>query len=513
MTGSTLDENEVVDDRAVALSAPPSAARRILAASSALGTATLIERGLGFLANFLAARIGGAGVFGAYSLALTTANNIASYAGGGIGSTATRFSGEHTKGTEAYGTLVRSLAIISCVSALLATLLLTAGAGPLARVLLHNPQLTNLLRWAALSAGAMVLLECCRGLFIGQREFPSLFLLSALAGIGLVIGVPMAARISPTAMVMAQASSVLLAVTVCGILALQRLPRSKKGAASGDGMGHMVRQIWHFGVMQLAGIIGLNAAGWWVASLVARADTTLVEMGLFAAANQFRNMAAMAPGLFTQSSYGMLAERSDDGAPVHEHVLTLCSFGAGFSSVAIAGFIILVLPWLLPRTYGASFQLGVLPASLALATAIVHMSSAPAAARLTIRSLRAAGFINGLWAVLVAALATEFVAHGGAAAALTIYLVTHVLSGILVLAALGRSEPLPSGLTVISGLLFVTAGGLAFLAWWRTSAAGMNANRANAAIAILILLSLSTQFILARKHDWLPHRFRLGGRG
>ncbi|MDQ1468847.1 MAG: hypothetical protein QOJ99_327, partial [Bryobacterales bacterium] len=55
-----------------------SLARRILTASSALGTATALERGMGFLANFFGARIGGAATFGAYSLALTTANSIAS---------------------------------------------------------------------------------------------------------------------------------------------------------------------------------------------------------------------------------------------------------------------------------------------------------------------------------------------------------------------------------------------------------------------------------------------------
>jgi len=152
VNGPALEEHgaavEPVPPSTFEIKRAPSAARRILAASSALGVATAIERGLGFFANFLAARVGGAGVFGAYSLALTTANNIASYAGGGIGSTATRFAGEHPKGTEANGTLVRSLAVISTGSALLATLALTAAAGPLARVLLHNPNLTPLLRWA-----------------------------------------------------------------------------------------------------------------------------------------------------------------------------------------------------------------------------------------------------------------------------------------------------------------------------------------------------------------------------
>ena len=67
--------------------------------TSSVGVAIIVERGLGFVANLVAARHGGTQVFGAYSLALTTANNIASYAGAGIGTTANRFSGQYPAGT------------------------------------------------------------------------------------------------------------------------------------------------------------------------------------------------------------------------------------------------------------------------------------------------------------------------------------------------------------------------------------------------------------------------------
>src|SRR5271163_857386 len=63
----------------------------LLSGTSALGVVTLLERGLGFLANLAVARVGGAQIFGAYSVAMTTATNVASYAGAGIGTTANRF--------------------------------------------------------------------------------------------------------------------------------------------------------------------------------------------------------------------------------------------------------------------------------------------------------------------------------------------------------------------------------------------------------------------------------------
>src|SRR5271170_5764153 len=89
--------------------------KRIIGGTSALGASIFLERGSGFLANILAARLGGASTFGAYSLAISTANNISAYAAGGIAATAARFSGKYPLGTAGYKTLGRVLAIVSAV--------------------------------------------------------------------------------------------------------------------------------------------------------------------------------------------------------------------------------------------------------------------------------------------------------------------------------------------------------------------------------------------------------------
>jgi O-antigen/teichoic acid export membrane protein len=480
---------------------PASLARRILTASSALGTATALERGMGFLANFFGARIGGAATFGAYSLALTTANSIASYAGGGIGATATRFSGEYNKSNDGYGAVVRALFIVSSVSAVIATSALAFGAGPLAHWLLHNPALTNLLRWSAFSAGGMVLLECCRGFFVGQREFPSLVLLSVLTGSGMLIALPWAARHGAAAMVITQAAVTLSVFAVCGLAVWRRLRLTPSAPNAESSTVSVTRQIWRFGMVQLAGMAGLNVAGWWVASLVARADLSLVEMGLFAVSNQLRNMAALGPGLLTQSSYGMLAGK--EGDPTPGHTVTLCTFGAAVSSMALAGLAILVLPWALPVVFGHSYRAGVLAGSLGLATAIVHMSAAPTAARLTIVSLRLTGFINAAWAVLVFLLAPILIPHGGAVAATGIYLVSHLLSAVLVFLALARTEGLPAGLCGMALITGVSAAGLALLALLRQLHPERSVSLGSA-IFLLIAVSLGAHFLIASRNGWLP---------
>lgn len=481
-----------------------SVARSIVAAGSALGMATVVERGLGFAANVLAARLGGAAVFGGYSLAWTTANNVASYAGGGIGSTATRFSGEYNEKNNGYAPVARALTLVAIVSAIIGAAILLIGAGPLARYLIRNPQLTWLLRWSALSAGAMVLLECCRGFLIGQRQYRNLMLLCSIAGVWMLCGLPFAARYGSVPMVAVQSSAQLAAVSVCGFLIWQRVRQFRRADAE-RGHRDLVRHIWRFGMVQLASNVGLNAAGWWMASLIARADTTLVQMGVFAVASQLRNIAALGPGLLTQGSYGMIAQRAERGHAPHERVLALCSLASGFAVILSAGGAIALLPWLLPAFFGPSFRSGVLAGSFALATAMVHMGAAPMAARLTVVSLRMTGVVNAIWSIVVAAVAAVFVSGGAAAKAMAIYFGAHLVSAILSIIFVRRAERLPPGLLQLAAWVNGSALALALIAavcWLCSTPAIWRFG----SMSMVVFLSLAEQLRLARRHGWIPER-------
>src|SRR6478672_9127094 len=123
---TTIEAQSVSEDRKSS-----NTLNKVVAGTSALGLATVIERGLSMAASVLAARWGGASVFGAYSLALTTANNISAYTGSGIGNTAVRFAGAHDRGSREYGPITRALLLVTACSCLLAALLMLAASGPL----------------------------------------------------------------------------------------------------------------------------------------------------------------------------------------------------------------------------------------------------------------------------------------------------------------------------------------------------------------------------------------------
>ena len=486
--------------------APSKVMQHLVSGTSTLGMGVLIERGAGFLANTLALRFGGLGTFGAYSFAISTANNIATYAAAGIGATAARFSGKYQHGSPGYSTLARVLGIVSLISALVAALGLWLGAAPVAR-LLGQPHLTGLLHWAALSAAGIVLLECARGFFVGQRRLRALLLLSIVVGIGMLVLLPFAAaRHNSVQMVISQGALTILAVLLCLALAGPLRLLSPRRVETREHFRPMLREVWSFGLVQLAGLVGSNVAGWWLITMVARADASLVQMGLFGIASQLRNLVGLAPGLLTEGSYAVMADPEGEDGRTPRQILGLTTYISSLVGVVLASTGIIVAPWMLRLLYKLSYRDASVTVSLALALAVMHMGNAPAAARLSIISIRATGIINTVWAVFVAAVGTVLMLHGGTATlAMGIYLLAHTLSSVLVLSVLARKGSLPDGLALMFSIATGTTVALAGLA-------ALRAARPPATLAItggmvlLLLGALAILLMLGRHYRWLPSR-------
>ena len=486
--------------------APSEAMRKVVKGTSALGVSVVLERGAGFLANTLALRYGGLATFGAYSFAISTANNIATYAAAGIGATAARFSGKYQHGAAGYATFTRVLGLVSVVSALVAAFGLWLGATPVAH-LLGQPRLTGLLHWAALSAAGIVLVECARGFFVGQRRIAALVLLSLLVGAGMLMLLPLAAtRHNPVRMIISQGALTVTAVGLCLLLArpLRLLaPRTEK--IPGE-FRSMLREVWGFGLVQLVGLVGSNLAGWWLITLVARADTSMVQMGLFGIASQLRNLVGLAPGLLTEGSYAVMADPAGEEARTPQHILGFTSFISSLTGMVFASLGILFAPWLLHLIYKLSYGSASMTVAIALTLAVMHMGNAPAAARLSIISIRASGVINTLWAVFVAVTGTLLMLHGGSAAmAMGVYLLAHTISSILVLSVLASKASLPRGLPLTFAVATGGTGTIAGLAAARALRPEAT-SLLTLSMLLVMMLAVGTMLALGRRYHWLPSR-------
>jgi O-antigen/teichoic acid export membrane protein len=496
-------EQTMPPDMPASAQVPAHVAKRLIGGTSTLGTSICMERGFGFLANILAARLGGASTFGAYSLAITAANNISTYAAAGIGSTAARFSGKYPLGTHGYKTLARVLAIISLVSAVVASIGLWLGAAPIAH-LLHKENLTGLLRWAALSAAGIILLECARGFFVGQCRHAALMLLSLIVGVGMISLIPWAAtRHNPIRMIVFQGLITTSAVVVCLSLA-RPLGLVDHHSFHPSPIGPMLREVWAFGFIQLAGFIASNLAGFWLTTLVARSDTALIQMSFFAIASQLRNIVALAPTMLTESSYAVMADREGEDSRTPSHVMALCTFASTFGSLLLASIGIVLVPWGLEAIYGRAYESAGIATAIALSVAVVHMGSAPATARLSIVSIRSTGVINTVWAIFVAVAASIFLlAHGSAARAMSIYLVAHILSSILALSILAWKDHIPRGVVLVFSFGSCTGIALAVLSVLRD-------RRPESSLMITEIMAtisgaaLTSLFFLGRRNHWLP---------
>ena len=140
--------------------------------------------------------------------------------------------------------------------------------------------------------------------------------------------------------------------------------------------------------MQIAGLIGVNVAGWWLTSLVAKSDPSMIQMSFFAVAHQLRNMVALVPSLLIEGSFAEMTDRKGQWEKTPDNVMAVCTYAATFVSLLIAGAGIILSPWLLTLVYGKTYGGAVAATSLALATAVVHMGSGAASSRLSMYSTR-----------------------------------------------------------------------------------------------------------------------------
>jgi len=187
-------------------------------------------------------------------------------------------------------------------------------------------------------------------------------------------------------------------------------------------------------------------------------------MGFYAIANQFRGIAAIAPGFLAQVVYS--SQTDESGAPYGgaTRVLLSSTIVTTLLVTMVAGSAIVVLPWAMPALYGRSFVAAEIATLLLLATAIIHMSGQAGAQRLSIIKLRATGIINGLWAVLLIVFGFVLIPAAGAAGAAAAFLAAHAISNLLANFSLRRYEVLPPGylttilLTIVSALLLASLG-------------------------------------------------------
>jgi hypothetical protein len=325
---------------------------------------------------------------------------------------------------------------------------------------------------------------------------------AAILATALLAGLPLAAHMGPRSMIVAQASALLLAVAGGSLLSTRKSFASRRIASTATSPPKF-RDLASYGSTQLWQTICMNTVGLWVTAMLARSDHTLVQLGFFTVASQIRNMTGLLPGLLSQSTFPLLTNEASAPFGGVARVLNRSTYHAALLALLCASVAVAFIHGVLPLMYGRAFAGAETATIFGIATALVHMSSAPSASRLSIVSLRSTATITGIWALLVALLAWKSSPDMSAGTAMQIYFAAHSISALLGAVALWRCRSLPPATCALTAWCVLAGLMVIFLGTWRSHWNGPGV----ASVAIVLILpfaSIIGLLVIGTKRRWIP---------
>jgi O-antigen/teichoic acid export membrane protein len=375
-------------------------------------------QGFTLIASVPLGRILGRSDYGALGIVQTTIVTFAVFAGPSIGLTANKYVAElrDTDPVRAARILAMTSSLARIASGLFAMALLGA-AEPLATHFLRAPALAPSLRVAALALFLTGIDSAQRGAIAGFEEF------RALAYIGLARGL----ATLPVMLLLAWRFGLLGAVVGLAITAAVEAGINQhvlRGCRRRSGFPKVGRERWtewraivQFSLPALlAGAVSLPAA-WLSSAFLTWRPGGYAELGMFNAANNWRNAILFLPVVVNQPFLSILAHSFGVGEYRRFWSVVRMNVLVTTVSAAAVGGIVLLLRGHIMRAYGAGFDAGtpvlvylVLAATLSAAVSAIG-SAVSASGRMWHGAV-----LNGIWAMTLVTIAWAL--HGSGATGL-----------------------------------------------------------------------------------------------
>ena len=371
----------------------------------------VISRGLGLLASILVARMLGRVGFGELGIIQTTVGMFGTFAGFGLGVTATKHVAEFRgKDPARAGRIIAISNLVSWLAGGTMAALLLALAPWLASRTLAAPHLSGLLRLGSLlllfgaingaQTGALAGFEAFRriakiNLAVGLATFP--LMVGGVWGWGLEGAV--------TGLVLSQGFTCVL----------NHYALHAEAAHAGVPLSHSRstyewRILWNFSVPAVASGFMVGPVYWFCSAMLVNRPDGYAQMGIFNAANQWFSALLFLPGVLGQAALPVLSERLGDNDRVRS-AKVLKSY-IKLNAVVVGPLVIigsLLSPWIM-SAYGPGFGGAWQTLSLVLLTAGLLALQTPvgqviaASGRMWLATLMntgwAACFIGLTWALL-----------------------------------------------------------------------------------------------------------------
>lgn len=329
---------------------------RFLDGASWSAIAVIVSRGALFTAMFLTARLLGAKSFGEYAIVQSSISLFETFASAGMGVTAAKHVAQYRRNhKDKVGEIIfMTIAVVGMLGLPIALLLIVT-SGAIARAVLAEPNLS-----LALSVGAIILLlnllnGALIGIINGFEAFEEMARANIISGIVTVVAIPVGALYADllgALLGIMLATAVLVAINgniVKKRIKAEEIPMCYK--IHGDNW----RILWEFSLpAMLAGAVMVPIV-WISNTMLINQPNGYIEMGVFAAANQWFSILLFLPSTITMSLLPVFSDYSGERNIVELRKAIMLGVKASLLVVAPFAIAIACLSPLIMPLYGGEY--------------------------------------------------------------------------------------------------------------------------------------------------------------
>lgn len=374
------------------------------------------SRSASLIGSFFVARTLGETGFGQLGMLLTTFTMLGVFASFGLGTTATRFiSLCRLQEPERAGRIATFAPAAAGLISLLAVVLVFWSAPWFAKVALNDATLTPMVRWAAPLLLLAALQDATQGILAGLESFRTLARATAVAGCSVAAGMVSGALVGNLRgcligmLVGMTAGYLFTAVST-------RVELREKGIPlNPDGWMRELPNLWQFAVPAVLAASVVGPVNWLAMALLAHQPGGYPQLGIFSAANQWRNAILYVPTLAAAAGLPILTHLWKNTSQTEYLRLIRLKMLLGFvTSMAVAVPVAVAAP-LIMAGYGSGFSEGALVLVVLAGAAVVLATLTMIGQALISEGRMWTGLLlNSLWAIVLLATAFRWIPTQGA---------------------------------------------------------------------------------------------------
>jgi O-antigen/teichoic acid export membrane protein len=380
---------------------------------------TLVGNGLTFVAMIAVARLLGRDRFGELGILQSTVVMFQAFASVGLGMTAMKHVAEYrAKEPVRAGHIIAISDLAAIISGGAAAMIVYAFAPWLAAHALVRPEITPLLRIAAITIALSSLTGAMNGTLGGMEEFRSIAVISLVSGLAafpLILAGVLWKGVE--GVVLALAAQALLTCVLVYWMARRKakrhhIPITLRGAREWP-------VLWRFSVPAMLSGIMVTPAEWLCNSILVRHGGGYSAMGIYAAAMQWRNLLMFLPIMIVQSALPVFASVKSSHGPQSEEFsrLIVVSQNAIMLLIFPVATLLMFLAHGILGLYGASYSVGSMVLVAVCFMVTIQCTGAGLGPAIEAwGNMWAPAAFNFFWALLYVLFAWRGVARWGAAA-------------------------------------------------------------------------------------------------